>query len=1558
MKKSLLFSGLIVAMTLLCCYALVTADVIHQKRVATTHSLLQTKAPAAATIQKVDKAAVSDPRAGLLSGATKTAALPVPKAEELDKSPIATRPGSIPTEAILAANKAAVEQAEADKVAQKEYIEGLSQRIQELKDQGLFDAALWNEYYRAIAPEDQPAGRLDEGGETCATALGIGALPYTDTGNTSDNVNDYDPGVLTTPNPPFNCPYSGSTSPDVLYVYSPTSNICVDINLCYTETLYDTKLYVYQDNCGVTGSIVACNDDACPGYVSQIMGLNLLGGHNYYIVVDGYGYSAGAYKITVSQCGGPQPGQTCANPVNVTLPPATWPYTNTNTTCGMVNDYSGSTTCLGIYDGGEDIIYKLTVTQAVTVILSLTSNSSYVGMCIDNSCPPDLTCLGLCTTYGSGCTINNVALAVGTYYIMIDTWPSPTCIPQFTLTIDQSGGPQPGDECANAIVIPGGERLPYTDTKNTCLYGYTCGMSTAPDLFYKYTVQSPNEYLTISLCGSSYDTYLYVWSECCVTQLAFNDDYCGLQSQVQGCYDPGDIWIEVSGYSSNCGTAILNVTSAGPCPEAPPNDDCADATAVTLPYVGDGTTAGATDDCAALAGYPSVWYTFTLPYACNNLTIEYCNSPIVFNNYLIVMTPDCECSMFYYGAYAWSCADGNLINRFNGLAAGTYYLPVWVDPPGPFHINIYNVECPAGPECPPGSLFSQTPTDAAGAWSFYTSDNNTYPFWYMCFDNFWGLTSYVCDLHWWGLMLVPIWYECTSENPMTFDIAFYQDAAGVPGAQVAAFPGMSVVGQPTGIFYSGYQMYYFSTTLTPCVGLAAGWVSIQGVSTGSPDCAFLWANSPYGDLLSYQFDGATMTNLMDDLAFCLTGEGELIGACCDPSTGDCQDGVPAAACPPPSLFYANTLCAQLDPPCGMGACCDPVTGACTQTTQATCSGNWLAGVSCSPNPCPPPGDNCETALQVAVPSSTTGTTVGADNTCGLSGMDVFYWFEMTECRNLTIGLCNSPDIYWDSYLMVYAGYGNCCYSYLYYDDDGCTPGYWGTSIIASRNYQPGIYYIQVDSYGISAPFVLDIVDNGPCPAPPVNDLCSGAITLVVNDPNPTCGNNGGASGPDCPDYGFPDLWYTFTLTEACADLVIEWCGTTLSGSLYPYLYDNCDCINAMWCTTYEWDTCPDGLISLHWANLPAGTYYYPFNTDGVGDFCIRAACAGAPPPDNCMPCEAAIPMIGCVYDHSYTTCDWNGLPQNCLVGCHPFELNCAGLQYLAGPKIFYMMNLACQTTVDILCTPSPTMDPQLMVFTVCPTIGGIEDCNSCVASSDTGASPWDGMPERIITTIGPGVYYLSVDCYQNTGPFACGSYDLHVTSTDCPLPVELTTLEAIAGDREVALRWTTASEKDNASFDVQRKTASSEWTTVGKVNGVGNSQTPTNYAYTDRAVVNGVAYTYRLISRDINGTTHEFETTVEATPGAPLPTEYALNQNYPNPFNPQTSITYAVKEAGFVTLKVYNLIGQEVATLVSAKMEAGRYTAAFTATDLPSGVYVYRLEVNDFTAQKKMVLLK
>ena len=84
---------------------------------------------------------------------------------------------------------------------------------------------------------------------------------------------------------------------------------------------------------------------------------------------------------------------------------------------------------------------------------------------------------------------------------------------------------------------------------------------------------------------------------------------------------------------------------------------------------------------------------------------------------------------------------------------------------------------------------------------------------------------------------------------------------------------------------------------------------------------------------------------------------------------------------------------------------------------------------------------------------------------------------------------------------------------------------------------------------------------------------------------------------------------------------------------------------------------------------------------------------------------------------------------------------------------------------------------------------------------------------------------------------------------------------------------------------------------------------------------------------------------------------YSLSQNYPNPFNPSTKIDYSIKEEGQVTLKVYDILGREIATLVNENKPAGNYTVEFNAANLPSGVYIYKLTAGKFTAVKKLILL-
>ena len=138
----------------------------------------------------------------------------------------------------------------------------------------------------------KPDGR--EGGETIATAWTIYALPFGDMGNTCDNIDDYDE----------ECPYSGSTSPDVVYAYAPPNDMLVSISLC--DSYYDTKVYVYED-LETPGFPHACNDDNfnCVNppvsYTSWIESVEIFAGHTYYIVVDGYGGGCGDYVLYMEE---------------------------------------------------------------------------------------------------------------------------------------------------------------------------------------------------------------------------------------------------------------------------------------------------------------------------------------------------------------------------------------------------------------------------------------------------------------------------------------------------------------------------------------------------------------------------------------------------------------------------------------------------------------------------------------------------------------------------------------------------------------------------------------------------------------------------------------------------------------------------------------------------------------------------------------------------------------------------------------------------------------------------------------------------------------------------------------------------------------------------------------------------------------------------------------------------------------------------------------------------------------------------------------------------------
>jgi len=192
------------------------------------------------------------------------------------------------------------------------------------------------------------------------------------------------------------------------------------------------------------------------------------------------------------------------------------------------------------------------------------------------------------------------------------------------------------------------------------------------------------------------------------------------------------------------------------------------------------------------------------------------------------------------------------------------------------------------------------------------------------------------------------------------------------------------------------------------------------------------------------------------------------------------------------------------------------------------------------------------------------------------------------------------------------------------------------------------------------------------------------------------------------------------------------------------------------------------------------------------------------------------------------------------------------------------------------------------------------------------------------------------------------------------LAVELTSFTATPGDGNVTLQWSTASETDNDHFTLYRRIQGTNFAQLTQVPGSGTSSLPHDYEYVDRNVINGVTYLYQLADVDINGVQTIHDIIVSATPSlaGSLPSDYALHQNYPNPFNASTQIRFDLKDAGRVTLTVYNLLGQEVAILVDENLDAGPHSVTWDASELPTGIYLYQLQAGDYRAVRKLLYLK
>ena len=422
-----------------------------------------------------------------------------------------------------------------------------------------------------VAPPPPPAN------DNCASATAIG------------NVTNlaFDCSAAT-----FDGPGTYVNNRNIWYCYTADCTGMATASLCGTS--YDTKMQIW-DNCTCPPTVVvANNDDGCSGFgsgstLASKVSWDAVAGHQYMIEVGPYSATTtvGTGLLTTS-CTVPPTGSSCGLPLPVTINPSVFPLTlSAQTNCGFFNTYSN--TCLGSYDGGEDIIYRLDVTQPVYMQVTMDpKTSTYTGFLIDDACPPDpTTCLYKKTSssaviYSQG----GISLAPGTYWLMVDTYPSPTCIPTFDITFDVSPGPPPNDNCTAPTAIGDVTDLLFATDQATV--DGPGGFIVSPNIWYCYTATCTGA-VTVSLCNSSYDTRVRVFDGCAcptsTTSLVEDDDACvspnGLASVVTFAGIAGNQYmIEVGGYGTATGTGHMTVS----CTPPPPNDNCTSVTPVPLVY--------------------------------------------------------------------------------------------------------------------------------------------------------------------------------------------------------------------------------------------------------------------------------------------------------------------------------------------------------------------------------------------------------------------------------------------------------------------------------------------------------------------------------------------------------------------------------------------------------------------------------------------------------------------------------------------------------------------------------------------------------------------------------------------------------------------------------------------------------------------------------------------------------------------------------------------------------------------------------------------------------------
>ncbi len=246
-----------------------------------------------------------------------------------------------------------------------------------------------------------------------------------------------------------------------------------------------------------------------------------------------------------------------------------------------------------------------------------------------------------------------------------------------------------------------------------------------------------------------------------------------------------------------------------------------------------------------------------------------------------------------------------------------------------------------------------------------------------------------------------------------------------------------------------------------------------------------------------------------------------------------------------------------------------------------------------------------------------------------------------------------------------------------------------------------------------------------------------------------------------------------------------------------------------------------------------------------------------------------------------------------------------------------------------------------------------------VLKTDTaGIEEWNKTYGGLYSDVGYYIQKTSDAGFIITGhtlSFGAGVHDVWLLKLSPVIPVELTDFSAYTINGKTVLQWSTASEINNMGFGIEKKPAAEdEWETIGFIAGKGTTTGKNNYYFVDSFVDPGLM-DYRLKQMDFDGS-YTYSNIVQTA--SPAQTGFALQQNFPNPFNPSTTIRYSVPSDLFVVIKVFDVLGNEITTLVNEEKRAGNYTITWAAEGIPSGTYFYRIYAGDFIETRSAVLLK